>query len=127
MKIYCCECQNDVEAVLVYGDTIYPHRTDLYELPFWQCQACKNFVGTHWKTNNPTKPLGVIAMQELKNARKHIHAILDPLWQSGAYKRKSLYLKIAEKVGWNYHTAKLRNIEEAREIYRIIKQISIEK
>jgi hypothetical protein len=119
-EIYCCGCEKKVIADLVDGSLVYPHRQDLYHLQFWICQ-CRCYVGCHKGTANP---LGVIPTKEIMNARKYIHAILDPLWKSGKYKRKDLYKKISDKIGWDYHTAKIRSIEEAREIYKIIKGIS---
>lgn len=121
MILYCCGCVKDVEARLTNGNEIYRHRNDLRKLPFWICDTCKNFVGCHYKTNNPTQPLGSIATKELKNARKYIHAILDPIWQSKKISRKKLYARISEKVGYKYHTAEIRTLDQAREIYKIIR------
>lgn len=120
MKIFCTGCSQDIEARLTDSKEIYPHRSDLFDLPFWRCDTCKNYVGCHHKTNNRTKPLGNIPTNELKNARQHIHKILDPLWQSGTYKRSKLYQFISDEVGYQYHTAEIKTIGEAREIYKII-------
>ena len=123
MLIRCCGCNSEkVEARLTDGSEIYPHREDLHELPFWKCDKCGNHVGCHHKTSNRTAPLGCIPTQEIKNARQHIHKILDPLWQSKKYKRSYIYMKISEFIGWKYHTAAIRDIEDARNIYRFIKQ-----
>ena len=127
MSLYCCACGKDVSARLTDGSEIYPHRPDLYALPFWRCDGCGNYVGCHHKTNNRTAPLGCIPTPEIKNARNHIHALLDPIWQSGKMGRKQIYAAISERVGWKYHTAKIRSIEEAREIYRIVRKISYDQ
>ena len=66
-------------ARLTDGKEVYPHRSDLNSLPFWICDRCRNFVGCHHKTKNPTRPLGCIPNKEMKNARKHIHNLLDPI------------------------------------------------
>lgn len=123
-EIYCCTCNKKVEARLTDGREVYPHREDLYSLPFWKCDTCKNYVGCHHKTDNPTNPLGNIPTKELKNARQHIHKILDPLWRSGRYKRNQIYKILSDKMGFKYHTAKLKNIEEARKVYLIIKELT---
>lgn len=102
---------------------VYPHRPDLHAQPFWKCDACGNYVGCHHKTDKPITPLGCIPTPEIKNARKHIHAILDPLWQSGRISRKQLYGIISERTGRCYHTAQIRSVEEAREVYRDVKRI----
>lgn len=121
--IYCCGCEVKVEARLTSGCEVYPHRKDLHELPFWKCDTCGNFVGCHHKTDKPTTPLGCIPTPEIKNARRHIHAILDPLWQSGRISRKKLYELLSEKTGRQYHTAQIRSVEEAREVYKEVKRI----
>ncbi len=127
MDIYCCGCGMEVEPRLTNGAEIYPHRNDLSQLPFWKCDSCGNFVGCHHKTKERTKPLGCIPTKEIKNARKHIHSILDPLWKSGKYKRSELYTMIGAHFVCKYHTAEIRTIEQAREVYRFIKNISEEK
>jgi hypothetical protein len=117
-QIYCCGCACDVDARLTDGGEIYPHRADLRRLPFWRCDTCGNFVGCHHKTKNKTRPLGCIPTPELKNARKHLHALIDPIWQSGRMGRSELYKAISREVGRDYHTAETRTIEEARAAYR---------
>lgn len=111
-------------ARLTSGAEIYPHRDDLATLPFWKCDACGNYVGCHHKTGNPTEPLGNIPTPELRKARNHIHAILDPLWKTKRFKRKEIYRLISDHMGFGYHTAKLRTIEEARKAYKFIKEIA---
>ncbi len=122
--IYCCGCKTEVNARLTNGSEIYPHRTDLYQLPFWKCGTCNNFVGCHHKTKDRTRPLGVISTPEVKNARKYIHKILDPIWKSvkrKQSKRKELYKAISDYLGYEYHTGDIRTVEQARDIYRFIK------
>ena len=121
-RIYCCGCAGDVDARLTDGGEIYPHRPDLRSLPFWKCDACGNFVGCHHKTKNRTAPLGYIPTPELKEARKHLHALIDPIWQSGKMGRRELYEAISREVGWNYHTAKTRTMYEARAAYRVARK-----
>lgn len=122
--IYCCGCQKDVDARLIDGSESYPHRPDLHDLPFWKCDTCKNFVGCHHKTSNRTKPLGNIPTKELKNARQHIHKILDPLWQQKGMVRGRIYEKIANDLGVKeYHTAEIKTIEDARKVYSIVREI----
>lgn len=124
MKIYCCGCCSDVEPVLVSGKEIYPHRQDLYGLPFWRCEECGNYVGCHHKTRNRTAPLGCIPTKEIKEARKKVHALLDPLWQNGGYKRAQLYKIISDKLGWKYHTANIKTTDEAAKVVQIISSLT---
>ena len=123
-EIHCCGCGIKVNARLTDGKEVYPHRKDLFTLPFWKCDACGNFVGCHHQTKNRTAPLGVIPTPEIKNARQHIHRILDPIWQSGKIGRKALYKMITDKFGRQYHTAHIRSVEEARDIYKFVREIA---
>lgn len=123
-EIRCCACGVKVQARLTDGTEIYPHRPDLHSLPFWRCDDCGNFVGCHHKTKDRTRPLGIIPTPELKRARQHIHRLLDPIWQSGRMKRNELYAKLSERLGWKYHTACIRDVPEARKVYRLIKEIA---
>lgn len=123
--IYCCGCAQDVQARLTDGREIYPHRNDLHGLPFWKCDACGNYVGCHHKTRDRTRPLGNIPTKELKNARQHIHRILDPIWKQGKLPRGKIYARLARELGLEeYHTAEIKTIEEARRVYAIVRGIA---
>jgi len=129
-EIYCCQCEVKINARLTDGQEIYPHRPDLQDLPFWKCDDCKGFVGCHHKTRDRTNPLGNIPTPELKDARKHIHAFLDPMWINKPNKRKArknVYDYLSENLGFNYHTADLKTIEEARTTYRLLIKYKEEK
>lgn len=125
-SIHCCGCNSLVNARLTDGREIYPHRPDLGDLPFWRCDACGNFVGCHHKSSNRTAPLGCIPTPEIKQARIQIHAILDPIWKSGALPRRRIYKRISHVLGWQYHTGLIRSIEEARVVYRLVRDIAKE-
>jgi len=119
MNIFCCGCGKEIVARLTNGKEIYPHRVDLHHLPFWKCDICKNYVGCHHKTLNPTKPLGCIPTKKIIEARKAIHRLIDPVWKSWKIDRRQLYETISAKLGYHYHTAEIRSVEEARTVYRI--------
>jgi hypothetical protein len=121
--IYCCGCDNKKSRRLCYGDLIYPHRKDLHKLCFWVCDDCGNYVGCHRRTESP---LGCIATPEIKRARQHIHRILDPIWQNKNISRNKLYKAISKEVGWKYHTAMIKSIEEARRVYLIVRRMASE-
>jgi zinc-finger-containing domain len=123
MKLWCCGCEKDVEARLTSGAEVYPHRPDLAALPFWRCDACGNWVGCHWKTQQRTKPLGCIPTPELKKARNHIHALIDPLWRNNKMRRCQVYQIISGAIGYRFHSAEIRSIEEARRIYRAVQEL----
>ena len=121
--IWCCGCNADVSVVHKTGKDIYPHRSDLAGKLFWQCPTCKNYVGCHPGGN---KPLGNIPTPELRKARSHVHAILDPIWKSKRMARGAIYAKISERIGRQYHTGEIKTVEDARAVYRIVQEIAKE-
>ena len=121
VHLHCCGCGQDVRPRLTDGAEIYPHRADLASLPFWKCDDCGNHVGCHHKTADRTKPLGCIPTPEIRNARSHLHALIDPVWKSGKMKRGQIYAHLSKALGRQFHTADIRTVEEAREVYRIAK------
>lgn len=124
MNLYCCECDADVEARLTNGEETYQHREDLYDLPFWICDTCNNFVGCHHKTEERTKPLGCIPSAEVKALRQKIHKALDPLWMDGKHSRKYIYARLGEVIGREYHTADIRNTVEANAVLDKLKYLA---
>lgn len=124
--IRCCGCDDIVSARLTNGAEIYPHRADLADLPFWKCDACLNYVGCHHKTSNRTAPLGCIPTKELMAARREIHKILDPLWQSGNFSRRGIYADLSKALGWTYHTAKITSVGEANQVIAHLNSIAYE-
>lgn len=122
-NLWCCNCNTEVKARLTNGKEVYNHIPKLHTLPFWKCDECNGIVGCHYKTNTPTKPLGCIPSPEIKNARKEIHKILDPLWEEKIYSRNDIYKMLTNYLGYTYHTAEIKNIEEARKIWRFIKSL----
>lgn len=122
--IYCTGCEKDVNARLTNGAERYPHRPDLAELPFWHCDTCGAWVGCHHKTSQPTRPMGTLATPEMLEARKAIHALLDPIWQSNDVPRAKIYAYITRQLGHQYHTGELRTMEEARQVWKIAADIN---
>lgn len=123
VQIYCCGCSKKIDAKLTSGREIYPHRPDLSNIPLWKCGNCGNYVGCHHKTSNPTQPLGCIPTPDIMAARKKIHAYIDPFWKSGQISRSKLYAMISTRLGYKYHTANIRTIDEADKILAIAKSL----
>ena len=119
MRMWCCQCQTEVEARLTSGAEVYPHRPDLASLPRWICAGCGNSVGTHHKTDQPTRPLGNIPSPAIKRARMLIHALIDPVWKSKQIKRGKLYGALSSRLGYEYHTGEIKSMEEARRVYAV--------
>lgn len=70
----CCEC--GLPASLATGQTIYPHREDLWGRSIWLCD-CGAYVGCHAGTD---RPLGRPAGKETRDARSDAHQAFDRLW-----------------------------------------------
>lgn len=124
MKIYCCNCKKEIDAVMINGSAAYRNRHDLCVLSFWQCTVCKSFVGTHKTKDKMFHPLGCIATPEIKKARMNLHAIIDPLWKNKKIGRKKLYEMISEFLGYEYHTAETKNLDEIKTVEQFILKIS---
>lgn len=93
-EVKCPYCGSD--AHLVGGKKIYPHRPDLYEKVFYECEPCGAFVGCHFGTTNP---LGRLANAELRKKKMAAHALFDPIWRTGQMSRSEAYKMLAEKLG----------------------------
>lgn len=78
--------------------------------------VCRGYVGTH----NDGRPLGTIVDKETKQLRMQVHALIDPLWKSGQYRRGEVYRKIADALGKSsYHTGET-TADECKEILTTI-------
>ena len=82
-------------AILVGGREIYPDRHDLYHKKFWLCRPCFAYVGTH-SNSGKHAPLGRLANKELRSLKRELHALFDPYWQSGKFKRSYMYERMAK-------------------------------
>lgn len=123
MILYCCACKKAITGNLISGEKVYPHRKDLYSLPFWECPTCLNFVGCHHRNKDNLTPYGSIPFPQLSKARSTIHKVLDPLWKSSKDRRgtrKKLYKLLDEYLGKEYHTATINTLEEAEKVYMFI-------
>ena len=115
-SIHCCGCESIVYARLTDGKEIYSHRPDLAKKPFWKCDSCGNYVGTHHKTKDRTKPLGSIPTKKMRQDRIMIHQLIDPLWKYGYITRKNLYAELSKRLGEKYHTANVGCSLDASEV-----------
>ena len=122
-ELWCVSCGKNVRAKMVRGSKVYPHRPDLKHLPFWECPNCLNTVGTHYKSSDPLKPLGVIATKEMKAIRMDIHHLIDPIWKNQIMTRTQVYKFISARLGHEYHTGELRTVGEARKVLMIVGQL----
>ena len=81
---------------------------------YW-CKDCDAYVGCH---NNTKQPLGTMANKELRDWRIKLHAAIDPLWQSGEYKRSEVYQRFTDYFGFDFHVGNTdtKTCEEAIEV-----------
>jgi hypothetical protein len=89
----CSECSG--VGVVVGGETIYPHRPDLFDKMFYRCK-CGAYVGCHPGT---VKALGTPAGAETRRARSAAHAAFDPLWKRKLVSRGAAYKMLADFMG----------------------------
>lgn len=122
-QIFCVGCSEEVTARLTDGEEIYPHRNDLYDKPLWKCDTCGNYVGCHDKTDDRTRPLGVIPTARLRTIRSHIHATIDPIWRNNWMSRREVYRKMSAKIGKPFHSAEIRSDEEAFAAHRAAEEL----
>lgn len=82
---YCNAKTICIDSAEIYNGTSYGN--------VYICRPCKAWVGTH--RNQPHKPLGRVATEALRHAKKEAHAYFDNVW---------LYLMRAR--GWSKHDAR---------------------
>ena len=122
--LFCTECDKTIFARRTDGSEVYPHSQMYKELPFYICDTCKNYVGCHYKSKEPTKPLGCIPSDSIRKWRGILHRLIDPQWKNAERKNKKraeVYSNISKAIGKQYHTAEIMSIAEAKRIYAICK------
>ena len=112
---YCNQEAEWVENKEVYG------RNYGQSYMIWLCRECDAYVGCH---NNTKIPKGkYLAKADLRKARRKAHSVIDPLWQSKKYKRKTIYLRLKEAFGKEVHIGETRTIEDCEDIIKTAKLI----
>lgn len=90
----CPYCDSAAEKAT--GQTVYPHRKDLWSRKFWLCKPCRAWVGCH--ENSDWKAFGRLATKELRQLKMKAHAAFDPLWKSGEMSRPAAYMWLAKRM-----------------------------
>lgn len=116
-------CEKTVKARLTNGAERYPHRPDLADIPQYTHDECGTWVGTHHKSSQPHRPLGILATPEMYKWRIRIHDTIDPIWKNGHIKRAQVYAHMSKRLGYQYHTGELRTIEEAKRALSIAEDL----
>ena len=94
-KIKCPYCGQ--QAKLVQGDQLWPSRPDLKYRRFWRCALCDAHVGVH--RNSYDAPMGKMANEKLRKARKSVHRRFDLLWINRDMNRDQAYRWLARRMG----------------------------
>jgi hypothetical protein len=97
----CGSCDLRGPVHLSTGRYVYPHRLDLWDLPFWKCDNCGAHVGCHPGT---TRALGLPANAETRAARRLAHAVFDAIWS------KKKILSREEAYAWLSHEMSIHPI-----------------
>lgn len=130
MKVICPYC--DRQARLVTGNTIYPHRPDLFAKKFYLCSPCDAWVGCHPAQNakgggmgDGSTPMGRLANAELRKAKQAAHAAFDPLWKSGLMSRASAYKRLADtmRISRNNCHIGMFDVEQCNAVVLAVSQI----
>ena len=84
------------------GSVEYIQNSVVYGKPYgsgwcYRCTECKAFVGTH--INNPKKPLGILADDEMRELRQKCHELFDRRWTNPRERTKA-YSELADKLGY---------------------------
>lgn len=126
MKIYCANCDRNVEAVLLTGKQVLPKVKSLREKCFWKCSNCKNFVGTRTVGKNELAPDGAIVGKKIRelqnNLRKEIQLILEAK-KSIPNANELLYSWLSKKLFYSFRIAAVMSKEEAEKVMGFLKII----
>lgn len=118
ITIWCTCCNKMMPSVLREAKLVTPKSKPASML--WVCTGCLNYISCHQHSGGLIKPMGCIANPELRAARKHIHAKLDAIWRLGFMTRNDIYASLSNSIGREYHTAEIKTVPEARNIYRLL-------
>lgn len=106
-KVFCPYCGN--HALLVDSSRIYKQSYGM----MWLCEPCDAYTGVH-KSSPRFAPLGTLAKYELRELRKQVHAIFDPLWKKGKMTRNEAYAWLANRLGITKDVCHVAMFDEAR-------------
>jgi len=116
IQVFCPYCGKEAEWVenkAIYG------RNYGKSYMCYLCNDCDAYVGCH---NNTRKPLGIMANRELRDWRKKVHAVIDPIWKTGKLPRDVVYARLSEALGYRYHTGE-SDIPTCKKILEMVHEV----
>lgn len=125
--VVCPYCGENAE--FVNGNRIYSTPGPWNRLWFWACFDCLAWVGCHKRNHQygrkGDEPFGILANEELRNAKRHVHRLLDPLWQQKGISRKEAYRVLADAMGISKNDCHVGmfDLERCREAYRALMKV----
>lgn len=109
---YCGQQAEYVDSAEIYGRS--------YGMVYL-CRPCDAYVGVHEGTD---QPLGRLANRELRRWRNRAHAMFDPLWQRGRYRRRrnDAYEWLAGKMGLTKEETHIAmfDVEQCKQVIQIM-------
>lgn len=122
-KIFCCQCEKEVEVLLKYGVDIQLNKHEFKDIPYWVCITCNNYVGCH--KDIKLTPLGVIGTPEIRKKRQLIHSAINYILKQAKKKNKKIIIKniycyLSKKLGSPYHASNLRSVNDCENIINIM-------
>lgn len=91
-----CNCCNSSAIEIVENSAVYNGKTYGKYPWVYLCTDCRAYVGLHPFTNIP---LGTLANEEMRAARKRAKSFFIPLYESGDIIRDEAYARLAKKLG----------------------------
>jgi hypothetical protein len=123
--VICPYCQ--MNAKLVTGAEVYPHRPDLADKRFWSCKRCDAYVGCHPaqdRGGDASVPLGTLANAELRRKRSEAHAVFDLMWKSAGapMTRQEAYAWLAEQMDIEAHACYIGsfNVRQCNQVMAVM-------
>lgn len=119
MKVFCCICNKEVDAVETPGHCIYPGCEEFRGRIYLTCPRCSGYVGTH----RDGSPLGCIPTPDMRAKRAAIHKRIDAIISQKRLSAHLVYRYLSEKLGYEYHTGNVKTDEEAARVSELLSEL----
>lgn len=117
--IFCCNCNEWVNAKAVPASHVYPKRHDLQGKIYLQCPTCSGTVGAH----RDGRPLGCIPTPAVRSMRITIHDRIRGIVGDRRLTTCLVYRYLSGCIGQEYHTGNIKSVEEADKILNLLSDL----